>query len=618
MKITDYFIIHPVTAIILNCMIIIIGIICYTSLTIREYPNIIIPTITVRTHYQGASAELIELSITKMLEDGLSSIKDLKLIDSTSKNEQSVIRLNFNNNSSIDKAVASIQEILNNSRNKLPENASTPIIERKVGDGSPFILISLRSDNMNMADLTHYANMHFKNIFNTIRGIARTEIWGEYYNYQIKLDAQKMYELKIDASDVFSSIKNMPIALPIGKYHDKIPMSLNIKYEDLDDYRNLIIKSHVKNNKSTIYLKNIADLNLVKDDKDFRLRVNSIPSVAIALYKENDANSLEISNNVQNLLESLKENIPQYINMEIVLDSSEFIRYSLNNILSSIFEAIILVIIIIFIFLGNIRTILIPLVTIPISIAGSFILLKIFGFSINLMTLLAIVLSVGLVVDDAIIVLENIHRYLQKGLSINDAILKGAGTICFSIIAMTLTLATVYAPFLFMTGTVSDLFKEFAVALSGSIIISGIVALTLSPIMCKMTLIDNKEYSFHKKFNHFFESLNLQYSILLQKTINYKKSAIFILLASVIVSILLIKSIKHEMVPAEDRAIINLYSQNYNGQTLDSLNDKINLIESNLSSVDEKKNILSFIYENIGETYFVLLLKPMNQQGRSN
>ncbi len=618
MNVTDYFLKHPVSAIVLNALIVVLGLICYSSLTIREYPAIDFPNINIHAYYPGASAELVETSVTNILEDVLGTINGLRTIISTSKDATSSIKLTFDNNISIDEALNLVQELVSKASSRLPKDVKPPIIERKTGDDGAFMIISIKSDNMDAGDLTHYANLHYKNFFRTIKSIANVEIWGQYYNFQIKLDQQKMYRLAVDALDVFTSLKRANFGIAAGKYQNQVPISLNGELLTISDYEDLIIKRTKTKNKSVIFLKNIAEVKFITDDQNFRVRLNGKPAIAIGIYKNNDANALDVSNQVLKAVEELKKITSSNIEIDIILDDADFIRSSLKNIRASIVEAIILVIIIVFIFLGNLKATIIPLITIPISLTGSFLLLKIFGFSINIITLLAMVLSVGLVVDDAIIVLENIQRFIEKGYSPFEAASRGARQIGFAIIAMTLTLATVYVPFIFITSSVGDLFIEFAVALGGSVIISGIVALTISPLMCTVALEHSVGSKIFTSFNRFFDLLNSYYSMSLNKLIHYKKLIILIITLNIALIFLISKFISHELAPPEDRSLIGAHTTNLSGYDSESINKKIIAIENILSSIDERKFLLAFINENMGNSNVVVPLKPMDQRSRSS
>ncbi len=535
MKITDYFINHPISAVVLNCMIGVLGILCFYNLTIREYPNISFPIITVRTAYPNASPQLIETSVTNILEEQLAGIEGLDTITSSSNAGNSQIKLLFRGGTSLDKALNAVQDGVERAKPFLPSAVKAPpMIERqKSTSGLPFIGISLESDSQGFGELTHYANLNFKNIFRTIPGVSSVEIWGEPYTYMIKLDPQKLFAFGVNVDEVVDALGKNNITYPAGRYQNKIPTSLNFQLRTKEDYEHLVIKA---NTGHPIFLKSVAEVNLENDDTSERIRVNGHPGVLIAINRANDANPIEVSQHVQHILKELKHNLSPDLKMHVLVDQSDFINASIKNIRSAIGEAIALVLIIVFLFLRHLRTTLIPLLTIPISLLGSLILLKLFGFSLNLMTLLAMVLAIGLVVDDAIIVLENIWRHMEKGHAAYAAALLGAREIGFAIVAMTCTLASVYLPLAFIQGLLGQLFIEFAVALVGCIFVSGIVALTLSPLMCAY-LLQPHTNNWWPQFDHGLAKLTQKYQSALRFILQHQKIALFIALISISVSI---------------------------------------------------------------------------------
>jgi multidrug efflux pump len=619
MKITHYFIKHPVIALILNAMILIIGALCFNTLSLREYPEIQFPDVSVQTQYPNASAELVETSVTYILEDQLAGIEGIDSIVSDSKNGISVINISFKNGTSIDRAMIAIREAIGLARNQLPQVVKDPIIERKtVSSGMPFIVLSLESSSMDFAALTHYANINLKNAFRGIKGVSSVEIWGQPYTYEITLNPLKMYAFGVNADEVFDALQRNNVSLPVGKFQNEIPSTLNVELKNSTDYENLVIKeknsSDPRHKQNPVLLKNIADIALKTDNERFRVRINGKPGLAIAINRTNDGNPLDVSTLVRAQLKALKSNLPQGLTINIIADQADFVRSSLSNIKSSIFEAIVFVLIIVFLFLRNMKATLIPLVTIPISLMGSFIFLKLFGFSINIITLMAMVLAVGLVVDDAIVMLENIQRHIDAGLLPYSAALKGSKEIGFAIVAMTLTLTSVYAPLAFISGTVGQLFTEFAVALAGSVFISGIVALTLSPLMCTRALTKN-DMPIWPTIDRFLQTLAQRYRHALTITIHYSKSCIIVILSLFACIFLLTKLIPSEMAPKEDRSLIGVFLPPIPGKDINTMEEKIKSVENIVQSVQEAQNTLIFMGDWGGNV--VLPLKPQAMRTRS-
>lgn len=619
MTLTHYFLKHPVIALILNAMILIIGTLCFNSLSLREYPEIRFPNVSIYTEYPNASADLVETAITYVLEDKLAGLEGIDSLTSNSRNGSSEINIAFQNGTSLDRAMLSIREAIGLARGNLPIEVKDPVVQRRtVSSGMPFIVLSLESSSMDFAALTHYANLNLKNAFRGIKGVASAEVWGQPYTYEIKLNPQKMVAFGVNADQVFTALQKGNLSLPVGKFQNAIPTTLNAELKNIADYENLVVKEKdfgdPKHKQNPIYLKNIADIALKTDNETFRVRINGKPGLAIAINRTNDGNPLEVSTLVREKLNELKMNLPDGLTVNIISDQADFVRVSLHNIKSSIFEAVFFVLVIIFLFLRNLKATLIPLVTIPISLVGSFIFLKLFGFSINIMTLMAMVMAVGLVVDDAIVMLENIQRHIDQGLSPNEAALIGSKEIGFAIIAMTLTLTSVYAPLAFISGTVGQLFTEFAVALAGSVFISGIVALTLSPLMCAKTL-SKKNVPLWPQIDRFLERLAHSYHALLSKIIHYQKSCLILIIGIFALIFLFVQLIPSELTPKEDRSLIGVFLPPIPGKDINTMEAKMKEVEKITSSVKESMNTLIFMGDWGGTV--VLPLKPQSERHRS-
>lgn len=613
MKLTTYFLKHPVIAIILNGLIFLVGLICLNTLPVREYPDISFPVITVKASYPNASPSLIESDVTNVLEDQLAGVEGLELITSQSNPGNAVINLLFRAGISMDKALNATHDAVNIAQSFLPVNVKPPLIEQqKQTDGLPFIGLSLESSSLSFGELTHFANLNIKNSFRGLNGVASVSVWGQPYTYAVSLDAQKLYAFGINVNEITERMAQNNLSLPAGKYQDRIPTTLDLALKTREDYENLLIKMI---NNHPVYLKSLADVQLTTDNNQSRIRVNGHQGLLLSINRSNDANPLDVSIAVRKQAENIKKILPDDIKMNVIIDQSEFIQASLKNIQSSIIEAIILVLIIIFIFLRNVRATLIPVITIPVSLLGALIFLKITGFTINQMTLLAMVLAVGLVVDDAIIVLENIWRYIEDGLSPMDAAVKGSKQIGFAIVAMTLTLASVYAPIAFINGMIGQLFIEFSVALAGSVIISGIVALTLSPLMCARFLTKNSNHLL-PGFDRFLSTLSNRYFNLLDAVIPRKKTIVFIILLTMAMMVLFFKILPRETAPKEDRGLIGVYTPFLSADNIDSLEEKTRHLEASINTLPEAKNKLTFI--GSWGANLVLPLKEHKKRKRSS
>ena len=620
MKLTEYFIKHPVTTIILNSMIILLGLICFNSLSVREYPSINFPAINVVADYPNASAELVESSVTNVLEDKLAGVEGLEELKSFSSEGSTRIELSFRAGTSLDQALIAVRDGVGMARAQLPKEVRDPLVERKSqSSGLPFMVVSLESTVMDFGALTHYANLNLSNAFRSLKGVAGVQVWGQPYTFKIILDPKKLYAFGINADEVYDAIGRSNLSLPVGKFQNEVSTTLDAELKSVADYENLIIRpgnfSDIKNKQHPIFLKSVASVELKTDDSKFRVRINGNPGLCMGIDKTSDSNPLEVSDLVRKQLKVMQPGLPQGMKIKVITDQAEFIRLSIKNIQSSIIEAIIFVLGIVFLFLRNIRATLIPLITIPISLIGSFLFLQAFGYSINIMTLLAMVLAVGLVVDDAIIILENITRHIENGMSALEAAIKGSREIGFAIVAMTLTLTSVYAPIAFINGVVGQLFVEFAVALAGSVLISGVVALTLSPLMCAKTLSDKHEKNLWPQVDVFLDKVIGAYSKILVSIISYKKTVLVVALILLAITAAFFKILPREIAPKEDRGLIGVYVPPIPGKDINTQEEKTIEVENLVKSIPEADGRLVFVGYWGGQV--VLPLKPISERKRS-
>lgn len=612
MKLTSYFIKHPVIAIVLNSMIAVLGLLCLYNLSVREYPDISFPTITVYASYPNASPDLVETSVTNILEDRLAGIEGLETITSQSSAGSSQITLVFRPNTSMDRALSATQDAVGLAKALLPAEVKSPSVERqRKSNGLPFIGVSLESSVRDFGELTHYANLNLKNVFRSVQGVATVDVWGQPYTYNISLKPEKLFAFGVNTDDVVNALAKSRISLPAGNYRNKIPSTLNSTLTTREDYENLLVKAHPKH---PVFLGSLADVALETDNSQMRVRVNGHAGLVLSINRANDANPIEVSKEVRKVLHGIQQSLPADLQVKVIIDQSDFINASLKNIRSAIGEAIFLVLIIVFLFLRNLRATVIPLITIPVSLLGSLLFLKLFGFSINLMTLLAMVLAIGLVVDDAIIVLENIWRHIEAGLSPFDAAIRGAKEIGFAIVAMTFTLASVYLPIAFIQGMLGQLFIEFAVALAGSVFISGLVALTLSPLMCARFLSKDAK-NWWPQFDVFLEKLAAHYGHALEFILHRQKLTFAAALVSILACVGFYQLIPHETAPKEDRSLIGIYTPPVAGDDLATLDNKIAKLETKINEFPESTNRLTFIGDWGGS--IVLPLKPHAQRHRT-
>ena len=613
MKLTDYFIRHPVMAIVLNTMIAVLGVLCLYHLSVREYPDISFPTITVSAQYPNASPALVETAVTNVLEERLAGIEGLENITSQSSAGSSQITLVFRAKTPMDRALNATQDAVGIAKGQLPSEVKAPTVERqRKSTGLPFIGVSLESSSHGFGELTHYANLNLKNAFRSVPGVASVDVWGQPYTYDIRMDAQKLFSFGVNVDEVVDALVKSRISLPAGNYQNKIPSTLNSELKTVEDYENILIKPDAKH---PVYMKSVAHVALISDNNQMRVRVNGHAGLVLSINRANDANPIDVSKYVRDAILRIQHSLPEDIKINVIIDQSDFINASLKNIRKAIVEAIFLVLAIVFFFLRNVRATLIPLLAIPISLLGSMLFLKLFGFSLNLMTLLAMVLAIGLVVDDAIIVLENIWRHRELGLTSREAALQGAREIGFAIVATTLTLASVYLPIAFVQGVLGQLFIEFAVALAGSVFISGVVALTLSPLLCAHFLTKDSK-NWWPQVDNLLTKIADRYASALTVVLRRKGAALLVALLSIVLSAMLYHAMEHETAPKEDRGLIGVFLPPLPGEDIGMLDAKTQGLEKATSMLPEAGERLTFVGD--WGLSLVMPLKPHAQRKRSS
>jgi multidrug efflux pump len=614
MRFTEFFIRKPIFAIVINTMMIIIGLIAFNDMEVREYPKVDLPSFTIGAFYPNASAETTENSITNVLEAALAEVEGLDTISSQTSSGYVNIFMRMKAGTNTDKSMSLIRDAISKIRARFPKEVNEPTIERNIGNSSqlPFIAISFSSNDMDIPALSHYVNLHVKNRIRSIKGVGTLQAWNQLYRLEVLLDPRKMYALGINSSDVVKSFEENQYSLPAGKFQDRIEINLDMKPKNIDDYAELKIKQI---NNQPIYLKDVAKLQMKGDNEEFRIKINGQNGIILAVSKTFEANALTLSKDIREELTKINNNLPEGMKAWVALDQSDFIRASISNIKSSIIESILFVMLIIFIFLRNVRSALIPLLTIPISIIASVAILKAFGFSINTITMLAMVLAIGLVVDDAIVVLENIYRHIEKGTTPLLAAIKGSSEIGFAIVAMTFTLASVYIPIMFINDAIGQIFIEFALALSASVIISGFVALTLTPMMCSK-LITKQQHNYFEKFDVAFVRLKSSYKIIMKKII-HKKIWILgsFLVIGLMISVLYLR-LPQEIAPKEDRGIVGIYIPPLPGKTLDDVELITAKVADIVKSVPQAQDFYSFMGRWGAE--FIIPLKEWGLRDKSS
>ncbi|KTD61373.1 efflux RND transporter permease subunit [Legionella spiritensis] len=555
MKFTDIFIKRPVLATVVSLLILLFGLNSLTTMQIRQFPRMDNTVITITTSYPGADANLIAGFITTPLESAVASAEGIDYMTSSSTQSVSTItlniKLNFNPQTAFTDVMSKVQQTLN----QLPPEAQQPVIVKSSDTSTPLMYISLDSTKMTPQQITDYAVRVVQPQLETVDGVSKAEILGgATYSMRIFLDPIKMAALKVSPADVSAVLAKNNFLTAAGSTKGEyvaINMTAKTDLNNAEEFGQLIVRS---SNNSIIRLRDIGKVILGSQDYNTSVTFNGKKAVFLAITPTPTANPLTVISNVRKMMPSVTREFPPSLTGTIVYDATDFIRASIHEVIQTIVEAAAIVIIVIFLFLGSIRSVLIPVVTIPLSLIGVCTFMLFLGYSINLLTLLAFVLAIGLVVDDAIVVVENVHRHLEEGKTPFEAAITGAREIALPVIAMTITLAAVYAPIGFMGGLTGALFKEFAFTLASAVIISGIIALTLSPMMCSKILISEAGSSKFVRFlDEKFNRLKIFYQRLLHQLLNTR--AIMLVFAAAVLLMLpyLYSTTKTETAPEEDQ-----------------------------------------------------------------
>ena len=483
---------RPVFATVLSLILVLLGLMAYSRLTIREYPNIDEPQVSVQTNYSGASAEIIESQVTQVLEGSLAGIEGIDTIESSSRSESSRITIRFRAGVAIDSATSDVRDRVSRVRRSLPDDISEPVISKVEADAQPIIFLIVRSSTMDALTLTDYVDRFVSDRFKNLDGVADVSINGERrYAMRIWIDHQALSGVGLTVQDVENAIRAQNAEIPAGRVEGaerEFTILSRTSLGTAEEFARIKLKNA---GGLQVTLGDVAKVELATADVRRESRYEGNPSISIGIVKQAVANPLDVANAVYAVLPRINQSLPEGTTVEVGFDSTVFIERSIHNVFTTILEAVVLVTLIILVFLHSFRAAIIPVVTIPVSLVTAFAIMYLAGLSVNTLTLLAFVLAIGLVVDDAIVMLENIYRHIEEGMKPFEAALKGAREIAFAIVAMTLTLAAVYAPIAFTPGRTGRLFLEFAVTLAGAVVVSGFVALTLTPMMCSKFLKHN-------------------------------------------------------------------------------------------------------------------------------
>ena len=619
MQLAETSIRRPVFATVLSLLILLIGAVSFNRLAVREYPKIDEPVVTVSVRYAGASAEVIESQVTKPLEDSIAGIDGVDVITSISRADQGQISVRFRLEKDADSAAAEVRDRTSRVRNKLPQAIEEPVIAKVEADAFPVIQIAFSSESLTALQINDLVNRIVKPRFQTVTGVADVRIFGERkYAMRVWLDTDKLASYRLTTQDVEDAIRRSNLELPAGRIESQQREFSVTSQTDLvrpAQFGEIVIKNV---NGFSVKIRDVARVEEAAADERTAVRLNGRSAVAVGVIRQATANPLDLSRGVRDAIPKLKLDLPPDMLIDVANDNSVFIDRSVKNVFRTIVEAVILVALVIFVFLRTMRASLIPLVTIPVSLIGTFALMALAGFTINTLTLLALVLAIGLVVDDAIVMLENIYRHIEEGMDPFSAGVKGAREIGFAVITMTATLVAVYAPLAFTPGRTGRLFVEFALALAGAVVVSGFVALTLTPMMCTQLLKHNpKPNWFDRSMERLLTGMSDRYGAALRWVVTARyqlpaerptlgqrlKGFVFqarwivvgVMLLSALAIVLVFPTMKQELSPIEDRGVILANVTAPDGATLEYTNRYAKALEKVGESFPEFDRIFASV-----------------------
>ncbi len=570
MRLSETSIRRPVLACVMSLLLVLIGLVCFQQLTLREYPRIDEPLVNVSTRLAGASSEVIESQVTKPLEDSIAGIDGVDIMTSVSRTESSQITARFRLSKDPDTAAAEVRDRVARVRGRLPDAADEPVISKVEADATPTIWLAFTSETMSPLQVTDVVNRIVKPRLQTVPGVADVQVGGDRrFAMRVWLDPERLAAYRLTVQDVEDALRRQNLEVPAGRIESaqrEFSVTARTDLNTVAQFNEISLKTVAG---YTVRLRDVARVEEAAANERSRVRLNGVQSVSTGVIRNATANPLEVADGVRALMPQLQRDLPPGLTVVQANDNSVFIDRSIKAVYTTVVEAVVLVALVVFVFLRTLRASIIPLITIPVSLVGAFALIALAGFTVNTLTLLALVLAIGLVVDDAIVVLENIYRHIEEGMAPFQAAIKGAREISFAVVAMTLTLAAVFAPLAFTPGRTGRLFGEFALTLAGAVLVSGFVALTLTPMMCSKLL---RHASAPTRFDRFMEGLlqglAARYSRVLRWTLTRRWLMVGVMLASAGGSWFLFTTTKSELAPYEDRGVIAMPIRAPDGATL--------------------------------------------------
>ena len=625
MILSDISIRRPVLATVMSLLIILVGLIAFDRLPVREYPNIDAPVVSVRTVYPGASAEVMESQITKPLEDSLSGIEGIRTIKSVSREEVSQITVEFVQSRDPEAAANDARDRVARVRGALPNEAQDPVVAKIEADAQAIIWLAFSSATQSPLEITDYADRIVADQLKTLPGVASVIVGGgRRYAMRLWLDPSRMASLGVTVQDVEAALRSQNTELPSGRIESQMREFSVLAQTDLrtpTEFEQVIIRD---SGGVLVRLADIGRAEIGAEDARNIVRVNGRAAVGLGIVKQSTANTLEVARAIKAEVPRLEAALPEGMQLKVAFDSSIFIEKSIDAVYTTMLEAMVLVVGVIFLFLRNWRATLIPFVTIPVSLIGAFIFLSAMGFTINVLTLLGLVLAIGLVVDDAIVMLENIYRHIEEGMPPYEAALKGSQEIGFAVLAMTLTLAAVFAPLAFAEGNTGKLFTEFALTVAGAVLVSGFVALTLTPMMASRILRHETRHS--ALFNlgeRVLKGINTAYTRGVTRVVKHPLIITLVFVLVAVAAFGLLKSLKSELAPTEDRGFFIGFMLAPEGSTLQYTDQYARQLEGMYQSVPEINTAFVVVAPGlerpnpVNSALSFVMLKPWEERSRS-
>ena len=597
---------RPVLATVFALIIMIFGAVGFYFLGVREYPAVDPPVISVTTTYSGANADVIDSQITEPLEEQINGIDGIRTIESVSRQGRSTVTVKFDLGADLERAANDVRDRVSRAQRQLPPDAEPPSVSKSDADAPPIVFLNIKSDTRSLMELTEIADKRFKERLQTIEGVSRVDIWGEKtYSMRVTLDPQRLAAYDLTPLDVREALNRSNVELPSGRIEGtdiELTVRTKSRLETREEFNALLLKQTADG--QTVRLQDVGTANIAPLNQRTELQRDEVPMVGVVLRPLPGANYIDIVDEFYDRVDAIKTDLPSDLKIGIGFDNTEPIRNSIDEVQQTIFIALALVVLIIFLFLRDWRSTLIPLVVVPIALIGSFFVMYAMGFSINVLTLLALVLAIGLVVDDAIVVLENIYAKIEEGKNPMTAGLEGTREIFFAVIATSIALVIIFAPIIFMGGLTGQLFAEFGLVIASAVAISSFVALTLTPMLSSRILTQRTEKPwFYRKTEPFFEALTDAYRRSLQTFMQYRWAAFVIMAACVALIGTFHYTLPQELAPLEDRSLLRIFATAREGATYEYMDQYVDRMYDAVNETipkEHRDNVISVTSPGFG------------------